>query len=278
VSVVAAGLAADFVEAAADPEVPAADLGVLAQELDAEVAAHPEAAQVVLPAIAPLLVEGEGAPLYITAVLVGGMVERGASPEPAAPLLGRVQVWLHDLAEGRSDPTSWINLDETWRAAVAVIGAWPEARAGMQDSLPDALAAARAHAGAAWLARLLAAPQERRLEVEVPARGATLAGRVTGVADLLQLAILVNHALGPALDPEVVACARGEGPQVLPRGVQLPWALGVPGEGEPPEHTSLPELFGLDELIRVVATPDGAPRQRPVGRAFATLRASLTLG
>lgn len=273
---VADGLAADFVEAAADPDVPAADLGVLAQALDAELAAHPERAQDVLPTLGPVLAQAEGPPLFIAAVLVGGLVERGAPPGAAAPLVPRLQGWLHEVAAAGSGAVGAFQaLDETWRAAVAVLGAWPEARLALQADLPAALAAARAHPGAGWLVRLLSAPHRRPLEVE--AGGARWAGSVTGVADVAQLAVLVNAALGAPVPATALACAQGVGPQVLQEAVTLPWGLAVPGEGPAPEHASLPELFGLDEPVRFVAVPRAAPTPQPVGRAFATLRAELAL-
>ena len=243
-SALALGLVEDFAEAARDPDVPTAELAILAQELVAAAAGRPDE---VLGALAPLLAE----------------------------LVARVQGWLQ--AAAGADAEAAAALDEVWRPAVAVLGAWPERRLQLQVVLPEALALARRHEGAAWLARLIAAPHRRPLTLEVPARGARYAGTVTGVADFAQLAVLVNAALAPDLDPSAVASARGEGPQVSLRPVALPWALTVPGEGAPPEHASLPELFGLEEPVGLVAHLDPAPRSRSVGRVFATLSADLEL-
>lgn len=272
-SALALGLLADFVQAAQDDEVPMSDLGVLAAELDA--AAGPKPPADLAAGLRPVL-EADGPALFVAAVLLGGWVERGADPRAAAPLLDRLPGWI-TAAAGHA-PEAAVTLEQVWRPAVAALGAWPEGRARLEARAGEALRVlASAHPGAAWLRRLLDAARTVTLRLVVPDLGVDTRATAVGIADLLQLSVLVNAAFED-LDPEAVACARGEGPQTRPGRVRLPRVLTEPDGEILPEGAGLDGLPVVEGSALVVALKNPEPFERPIGRVFSTLAATLRVG
>lgn len=269
------GLVGDLVAAARDPDVPMHELGVLAQEIDGGVRADPSAAVVAAKALAPLF-EDDGPALFLAAVLHAGWVERGADPHRAAPWVRRLPGWFEAAAAGAEDAQA--ALQELWRPAVAVLGAWPE----MRDELAARTASARAelgqHAGVRWLTRLFEAAEARTVWVATPDLGTRALVKVRGIADVLQLSVLVNAAFvsGFEADAEAaVTCARGSGPQTVATQVVLPRVL-TDIEGEVlPEGASLAALPQVEGAPFIAALLNPEPFVRPVGRTFATLTAEF---
>lgn len=267
------GLVQDFVEAAQDPSVPAHELGVLAQELDVAVGAQGSSAPDAIALLGPLF-EAEGPALYIGAILAGGWVERGAAPHHARALVQRLQGWL--TAAERGEPEAGQTLNEVWRALVAIIGAWPEARRSLKGEASRlARAVAEHHPAGIWLARLIDAPDALPLRIVVPDQDRSLYCNVTGVGDILQLSVLVNAAL-TELPEEAVQCARGQGAQTRAMTLRLPRVLTELDGEILPEGAELSALPQHEGRALVVAMLNPEPFVRPVGRVFSTLKAELS--
>lgn len=266
------GLVADFVEAALDPEVGVPDVAMLAQEVDVAAGLAPETLARAATGIAPLL-EADGPVLYIAAVLLGGLVERGAPAAAGERLVRRLPAWVEAAAgpaEAEATARALGDLSEVWRPLVAVLGADAALRAGVVP-LIEAIDAIDLE-GAAWLAHLLRAGERRAIAVWGPERSWARRGEVQGVADVLQLTLLVHGGLGADVPAEALACARGDGPAFLPVPVELPYVL-TDAAGDPlPEGM---ELSALADPVSVHVRVRAQPELRPAGRAFATLGATL---
>lgn len=269
------GLLDDFIQAAKDESVPPHELGTLAQEVDSAVSTEFEHAGEAIAAVSELL-HLDGPPLYIVSVMLGGWVERGAPPQGAAPLVRRMQQWLPKAVQGES--SSLEALSETWRALVAILGAWPQERLrAAEDVGAFAERLASSHPAGVWLTRLFAAPHKQSVQVILPERAEPIEAELTGVADILQLSVLVNAAFETV--PEAAAkCARGEGPQQVPGAtVRLPRVLTELDGEVLPQGADLSVLPQHEGRTLVVALSNPEPYERPVGRAFSTLKASLRL-
>jgi len=268
------GLLDDFIQAAKDESVPAHELGTLAQEVDSAVSTDFEQAAEAIAALAELL-SLDGPPLYIVSVMLGGWVEQGAPAQAAAPLVRRMQAWLSSALRGEA--ASLEALSETWRPLVAILGAWPEARLRAADEVGAlAKSLAPSHPAGVWLSRLFAAPHKLSVQVVLPERAQPIEAEVSGVADILQLSVLVNAAF-ETVPEEAARCARGEGPQVPGTTVRLPRVLTELDGEVLPEGADLSVLPEHEGRTLVVALRNPEPYERPVGRVFATLKASLRL-
>ncbi len=267
------GLLADFVDAALNPEVPTHELGVLAQELNTAVMADVGQLDSAIRGLRTLL-DAEGPALYIASVLVGGWIERGGAPQEARRLLQRLPGWLEAAATG--DEASQLILHEVWRPIVATLGAWPQMRLELVPAIQAHVQALPEHPGGQWLGRLLTVPSNLPLWIYLPDRKVRVKAEVSGVADVMQLSLLINAAFED-LDPQVGACARGQGAQTRAQSVKLLRVL-TEADGEIlPEGAPCSVLADDEGRKLVVAMLNPEPFERPVGRIFSTLSADLKI-
>jgi hypothetical protein len=269
------------------------------------------------------------APGWVTSALIAGaLVERGAvATELAAALLPKLGPLVErcvadlrdrlaeapelgedgeaklgaDLAEDAARPAFGL-LAEIHSAAVAVLGTSVEQRRALAGLAPALSELEPFHAGAGWLRRILAVPDEEPLTViHVPERRAFRCS-MSGVARNFDLFVLLADSLAgdpaegwldlPTPGAELVACLAGDGPSAVEATYECPFnaytyaalsadhglpdpadysaaPLWVWGEGEPWE---IPILDGQRVLL---LGPPSFPRVISVERTFPTLRAAL---
>jgi hypothetical protein len=267
------GLLADFVEVALNPEVPAHEVGVLAQELNTAVTTDATQIDTAIRGLSALF-DAQGPTLYIASVLVGGWIEQGGAPQGAKRLLGRLPQWLEAAASG--DEAAQLDLHEVWRPLVAILGAWPEMRLKLAETVSAHAAALPKHPAGLWLGRLLAVAPSVPLWIYLPDRKIRVKAEASGVVDIMQLSLLINSTFED-LDPRVGACARGEGAQTRAQPVKLPRVL-TEADGEVlPEGAPCSILVEDEGRKLVVAMLNPEPFERPVGRVFSTLAAGLRI-
>ncbi|MBK7584273.1 MAG: hypothetical protein IPI67_29230 [Myxococcales bacterium] len=281
----------------------------------------------------------EGSSLTLSTVMAGALVERGAPGRALeSALFPRLRRWLdesvklldkvlgeqpaRDASGGDevdevdevdesewvgtrlSEERPWALIGDTYLAAVAVLGADPEARRRQRELLPALRRLEPYHPGAAWLRQLLDVLDAEPLLVIDVAAGRGLSGTMSGVASNFELFVLVADAASG--DPaggyltlvrppaEAVSCLTGHGAQdsglvvecafnayaytaLVERG-SLPEASDysgsahwIWGEGEPWE---IPAVDGTRVLL---IGPSSYARLIPAQRTYASLDAQVRL-
>jgi len=226
------------------------------------------------------------------AMVTGALVEMGADPTPATLALAAVMsralppmARLHggaDPAEDLEAARAWEAMGSLYRPAVAILSPSGDARELCRGQLGDLTEVLRHHdAGGAYVWRLLRVLDDAPLTVRHDSGAARV--RISGVADNLQLQVLLMEALGEAGALEVprpeadwLAVARGGAPQQISGTVTGAWTLSSPG-GEVPldgDPADIPEVDGERILLLHDAEP---PPTWHNGRMFAALPAQVTL-
>jgi hypothetical protein len=195
-------------------------------------------------------------------------------------------------------------IGDTYLAAVALLGATPEARRGERGLLPALRRLEPYHPGAAWLRQILDVLDDEPIVVIDVAARTGCEGTMSGVASNFELFVLIAAAVSgdPAVGyldlprpPEAaVRCLAGQGAQdsgivveagfnayaysALGDSCTLPDASDyggsahwIWGEGEPWE------IPALDGTRVVLVGPPSYARLIPAQRTFASLHARLDL-
>jgi hypothetical protein len=226
------------------------------------------------------------------AMVTGALVEMGADPAPATlaltTVLGRVLPPMNRLHQG-ADPeqdleavSAWEAMGTLYRPAVAILSPSANARDLARGQLGELTHVLRHHEqGGAYVWRLLRVLDETAMIVRHESGSARL--RISGVADNLQLQVLLMEALSDAgvlevarPEPDWLAVARGSAPQQACGTVIGAWNLAspqgdVPLDGDPAE---IPQVDGQRVLLLHDADP---PPRWHNGRMFAALPASVTV-
>lgn len=265
--------------------------------------------------------------LVLSAVMAGALIERGTPGDALERVLfPRLKGWLSEsvvlldaLLASRpaaltepsdemdenewvgtrlSDERAWALIGDTHLAAVALLGASPEARANERDLLPALRRLEPYHPGAAWLRQMLDVLDDEPLVViDVAARRGSV-GTMSGVASNFELFVLIADAASclelPRPPEAAVRCLSGLGAQdsgivveaafnayaysALSEASKLPEpsdyggsAHWIWGEGEPWEIPT------LDGTRVVLIGPPSYARLIPAQRTFASLRACLEM-
>jgi hypothetical protein len=228
------------------------------------------------------------------AMVTGALVEMGADPTPATlaltTVLSRIlppMSRLHQGANPADDPEAaqaWEAMGTLYRPAVAILSPSANARKMAREQLGDGTAVLEHHdAGGAYVWRLLRVLDDEPLKVVHEAQGASARVRLCGVADNLQLQVLLMDALSnqgvlacPSPDLDWLAVAQGLAPQQISGTVTGAWNLSspagpVPLDGDPAD---IPAVDG--ERILMLQDADPRPTWHN-GRMFATLPARVTV-
>lgn len=228
------------------------------------------------------------------AMVTGALVEMGADPTPATLALTTVLARVlppmsrypgtEDPAEDPEAAQAWEAMGTLYRPAVAILSPSATARDLCRKQLGDLTDALRLHdAGGQFVWRLLRVLNDEPMTVRHPEHGRGARVRISGVADNLQLQVLLMDALArggvldvPRPDPDWLAVARGGAPQQISGTVRGAWSLAspageVPLDGDPAE---IPIVEGERVLLLRDADP---PPEWHNGRMFAALPAKVTV-
>ena len=229
------------------------------------------------------------------AMVTGALVEMGADPAPATlaltTVLGRAlppMARYHSSKQGAALPDeeairAWESMATLYRPAVAILSPSAQGRNLARAHLGDGAEVLRHHDAGGWFVwRLLRILDDEPVRVTHPDQGADVRVRISGVADNLQLQVLLMEALSregilecPAPDPDWLAVARGDAPQQISGTVTGAWDLSspvgpIPLDGDPAD---IPLTGGERTLILHDADP---PPTWHNSRMFATLPAAIT--
>lgn len=292
-----------LVEAAEFPDAPTHEIASMAQFIVAAAQGADGATLTKCAAqLAPVVdIRSPHAP--VTFVLAGALVENGAESVPlgeaiVAPLgaaLEETAAWLDELERTNGAiteqvwaeaelPHAWHVVDLVWRPAIAALAQRTALRDRHRHLLDAAERVGRVHDGAQWLRRLLRVLDEAPFLVVHPETSTAFELTVDGVATMRELHThLLAELVGPGrgglpgapLDPAIVACVRGEGPQVVEAHAPKRWRMFTFDDeaiGPGAEPIAIPERDGRRV---VVLREDGEEETYAVHRSFTTLKSTV---
>ena len=116
-------------------------------------------------------------------------------------------------------------LEQAWPAIIQICSVDPASRLALADLQPAVAELEEEHEWAHWIALMLAVLHEAPFVAIEPSSGKAVGGHISGVSENFQLHTLLMDAFGRPVDPEVLAIARGDGPQQGDQEVAGAWNL-----------------------------------------------------
>ena len=116
-------------------------------------------------------------------------------------------------------------LERAWPAIIQICSVDPASRLALADLQPTVAELEEEHEWAHWIALMLAVLHEAPFVAIEPSSGKAVGGHISGVSENFQLHTLLMDAFGRPVDPEVLAIARGDGPQQGDQEVAGAWNL-----------------------------------------------------
>lgn len=240
--------------------------------------------------IAPLVNLDDNQRAGWAAIVCGALVERGQDARLLTPLLmPRVRALLASRNAAALEPF--------WRPTIAVLSDDAETRRDARDLRTSAKAMAHESEGAHWIEHMLSVLDDEPVLVIEPSAGVGFAGRISGIADNLQLNTLLMDVFPGASTPRVpkavVEIVNGSGPQqgdyvvkgcwnlctwrAVQPGLVLPVAEGQ-STGDWIWNEGKPEDIPLFDGRRVVLLgPSSYERIWPAQRTFSRLEAKVEI-
>ena len=128
-------------------------------------------------------------------------------------------------APGPERDAALAELEQAWPAIIQICSVDPASRLALADLQPAVAELEEEHEWAHWIALMLAVLHEAPFVAIEPSSGKAVGGRISGVSENFQLHTLLMDAFDRPVDPEVLAIARGDGPQQGDREVAGAWNL-----------------------------------------------------